>query len=82
MLKADGYNQAIMGTIQRAGQDDIILYDSDEIIKILVYRDNMSYEEAVEYFEFNILGSWVGPQTPAYFSKDSLRILKEEEELE
>jgi hypothetical protein len=41
----------------------------------------MTYDEAVEFFEFNILGSWVGDQTPAFFSKASLEDLKEEEDL-
>jgi len=27
----------------------------------------MSKEDAVEYFEFNIVGAWMGPGTPAFF---------------
>ncbi len=80
MLKADGYNAAIMGLVQRCGQESVILYDTDKILGILVYRDGMTYDEAVEFFEFNILGSWVGDQTPAFFSKASLEDLKEEED--
>ena len=26
----------------------------------------MPYEEAVEYFEFNVAGAWVGEQTPIF----------------
>tara|TARA_R110000803_G_scaffold44729_5_gene94607 strand:- start:260 stop:508 length:249 start_codon:yes stop_codon:yes gene_type:complete len=81
MLKADGYNAAIMGLVQRCGQESVILYDTDKILGILVYRDGMTYDEAVEFFEFNILGSWVGDQTPAFFSKASLEDLQEEEDL-
>jgi len=81
MLKADGYNAAIMGIVQRYGQESVILYDTDKILGILVYRDGMTYDKAVEFFEFNILGSWVGEQTPAFFSKASLDDLLEEEDL-
>jgi hypothetical protein len=81
MLKADGYNDAIMGIVQRCGQESVILYDTDKILGILVYQDGMTYDEAVEFFEFNILGAWVGDQTPAFFSKASLEDLKEEEDL-
>ena len=82
MLKADGYNKAIMGTIQRCGQEDIILYSTDEILNILVYRDGMSFPEAQEYFEFNILGSWVGEQTPAFYEKSSLAHVLDGESIE
>ena len=81
MLKADGYNDAIMGIVQRCGQESVILYDTDKILGILVYQDGMTYDEAVEFFVFNILGAWVGDQTPAFFSKASLEDLKEEEDL-
>jgi hypothetical protein len=27
-------------------------------------HDKMSYEEAVEYFEFNMKGAWMGEKTP------------------
>jgi len=81
MLRADGFNDAIMGVVQRFGQEAVILYDTDKLLDILVTRDEMTYEEAVEFFEFNILGSWVGEETPAFFSKSSLEDLLDEEGL-
>ena len=54
MMIADGYDAAIIGVARRCGQPDLIAYDLEKIIEILVKRDGMSYEEAVEYFEFNI----------------------------
>ena len=77
MLRADGFNDAIMGIVQRCGQDDVVLYDTDTVIEGLMNGDGMSYEEAVEYFEFNILGAWMGEGTPAFFSKASFDDLKE-----
>jgi hypothetical protein len=29
-------------------------------------RDGMSWEEAQEFFDFNIKGAWVGPNTPVF----------------
>jgi hypothetical protein len=78
MLRADGFNDAIMGIVQRCGQADVILYDTDMIIQILIDADGMTYEEAVEYFDFNILGAWVGDGTPAFFSRASYEDLKEQ----
>jgi len=71
-LKAEGYDEAIMGIVQRAGQEPVILYDTDKILEILISRDEMTEDEAIEFFEFNIIGAWVGEQTPAFFSKTSL----------
>lgn len=40
-LKADGYDEAIMGIVQRAGQEPVILYDTDKVLEILISRDEM-----------------------------------------
>jgi len=32
----------------------------------------MSGEEAIEYFEYNILGSWVGDNTPTFLEYISI----------
>ena len=79
MLKADGFDEAIMGVVQRFGQETVILYDTDKLIDILVHRDEMPYDDAVEFFEYNILGSWVGEETPAFFSGTTLEQLEEED---
>lgn len=46
--------------------DYSVLYDSVKCIECLMKNDSMSYEDAVEYFEFNIQGSYVGPNTPTF----------------
>lgn len=65
MMKADGLEDAIVGICRRYGQEDVILYDEDKVIKILM-DGGMNYEEAVEYYEYNIIGAWVGDGTPAF----------------
>jgi len=37
-----------------------------KVIEILMREDGMDYDEAVEYYQYNILGSWVGEHTPVY----------------
>ena len=68
MLKADGFDEAIIGIAQRAGHGDLVAYDEAKCIEILA-RD-MSYEEAREYFEFNVLGAWVGDGTPIFIDTE------------
>jgi len=32
----------------------------------------MSYEDAIEYFEYNIAGAWVGESTPFFLQRMEL----------
>jgi hypothetical protein len=66
LLKADGFDEAIIGVVERIGVQ-AICYDKDKVIKILM--KDMSEEEAYEYFEFNIGGAWVGEHTPFFLEK-------------
>jgi hypothetical protein len=36
--------------------------------KILIERDGMTDEEAMEYFDFNVQGAWVGESTPVFLN--------------
>lgn len=65
---ADGFDDCIIGIASRCGQPDLVVYDSVKIVDKLVLRDGMSYEDAVEFYEYNILGAWVGEGTPLYIT--------------
>jgi hypothetical protein len=56
------YDVAIVG--YEANKDRLI-YDEDKIIDILITREQMSIEDAIEYYEFNINGSQ-GENYPIY----------------
>ena len=64
-MTADGFDDAIIGTVERFGTaETIVLYDKDKVIEILM--EDMPHEEADEYFYYNILGAYVGDGTPAF----------------
>ena len=63
-LTADGFDDAIIGIAYRFNQT-FVAYDYDMCIEILM-RDEMTWEEASEYLEFNTIGAWVGDGTPVY----------------
>ena len=69
MLVADGYDEAVLGIARRCSQPDLIAYDVEKIIEILMTRSDITYEEAVEFFDFNIAGAWVGEETPIFIYK-------------
>ena len=66
MLKADGFDEAFIGVCHRFGQEPLVAYDYHKCIAILCERDGMSHDEAIDFFFVNVLGSWVGEQTPVY----------------
>lgn len=65
MLKADGFDKAIIGIGNRCGQPDILAYDVNKCIQILMDQ-GMTDEEAIDYFDYNVVGSWVGKETPIF----------------
>lgn len=67
-LKADGLEKAFIGFVERCGQMPTACYDKPKVIEDLV-ADGLTYEEAIEYFEYNILGAYVGEFTPFYLTK-------------
>ena len=69
LLCADGFDDAILGICERACSRTGVAYDRDKCIEILVERDGMEYEEAIEYFEFNVVAAWSGEGTPVFISK-------------
>jgi len=77
MLIADGFNKAFIGTGSRSCSEDVAVYDTDRCIDILM-EQGMTDEEAIEYFEFNVLGSWVGSTTPIFLRKHDIADILEE----
>jgi len=65
LLKADGFDNAIIGIDERSMR---LIYSVSKCLDILV--KDMTYEEAVEYFDYNVLGSYVGDKTPIWCFDD------------
>jgi len=65
-LVMDGYDDCVIGILERFGMEPIVLYDKDKIIDKLIDGGCDGYEGAVEYYEFNQLGAWVGDKTPGF----------------
>ena len=86
-LKADGFDDCVVG-VGRQFNNDVVVYDQDKIIQKLAieFTENCDdqgkcdhYSEAEEYFEFNIVGAYVGVNTPVYIRLGSLDELIHEE---
>ena len=65
LLFADNFDDAIIGVA--CGHDSgKVVYSNEKMIQILINENKCTYEEAIEYLEFNTFGAYVGEQTPIY----------------
>lgn len=77
ILLADGFDDAFVGYAERCTQGPVAVYDREKCIEILmtgtgaglIVKGGMTWEEAEEFFEFNVIGAWVGDRTPLFLTK-------------
>jgi hypothetical protein len=64
----NGMETAIVGITQEFGNGPRVLYSTEKILEILTDGGMVDYEEALEYFHYNILGGYFGEQNPIFLS--------------
>lgn len=74
LLKLDGYDDCYLGLGETYGQQPALIYDYNKIIERLK-EDGMDEEEAKEFYEFNILGSYFGEKMPIFLNRIPLEEL-------
>jgi hypothetical protein len=62
-LIADGFDNAIIGIDVKTMR---VIYSVQKCIDILMNEHEMTDEEAVEYFEFNVESAYMGEKTPIW----------------
>ena len=62
-LLCDGFDEAIIGMAERPNLGPV-----EKMLNIMITRDGMTYEEAQEYYDFNIGCAWLGEFTPIYIT--------------
>jgi hypothetical protein len=81
MITADGFETAFVAVGFRYNGNDIAVYDYDLCIDVLIDRDTMSVEEAHEFMDYNVIGAYVGEETPLFIrTKTYEEMLDEYEE--
>ena len=66
-LLADGNESALIGITE--GANPVAVYDTQLCIKCLMDEDDMSEEDAVDFFFFNTVQAYVGEKTPIYIKR-------------
>jgi|LakMenEpi03Aug12_release.lakeMendotaPanAssembly.Ray.scaffolds.fasta_scaffold17070_14 hypothetical protein len=63
-LLIDGHDNAIIGMANFCGRS-VVLYDPVKVVDNLM-KDGASYDEAYEFFVYNIESAYMGKNTPAF----------------
>ena len=63
ILKADGFDDAVIGIEEGSMR---LIYSVRRCIEILITDDEMTLEDALEHFSYNVSGSYVGEKTPIW----------------
>lgn len=64
LLLMDGFDEAFIGITSRINESETAVYSYEKMVNLLIERDGMTEDDAIEYIEFNCQGAWVGDQTP------------------
>jgi hypothetical protein len=62
ILKADGFDDAVIGIDTGTMR---LIYSVTSCVEILIVG-GMDMNDAIEYFDFNVRGSYVGEKTPIW----------------
>ena len=66
LLKLDGFDEAIIGVVERVGIQ-AICYDTAKIIEIL--KKDMEEDLAWLWFDMNIAKAWAGESSPLFLTR-------------
>ena len=60
-----GYDDAIIGMAYSYGKNPVVLYSIEKVLEKLM-EDGMERDEAFEFFDYNILGSYISENNPIF----------------
>lgn len=68
LLFMDGYDDCIVGVVERFGQPPILCYDKELVLLQIAKDSGMSEADAEEWFEYNQIGARMGESTPCFIN--------------
>jgi hypothetical protein len=67
LMRMDGFDDAILGVVERIGLQTVC-YDLNKVIAILM-EQGMDEQDAWDWYQFNMVGAWVGEATPVFLER-------------
>lgn len=68
-LLLDGFDEAIIGVTSVGNGSVVVVYDTAKIIDILIKNGPMTWEDAIDHFDYNIRGAHMGERTPLLMTR-------------
>jgi hypothetical protein len=62
-LVADGFDDAVIGVDSASSR---LIYSCKKCLEILIEVEEMDPEDAIEHFQYNVAGAYVGEKTPIW----------------
>jgi hypothetical protein len=76
LLSATGFEDCIIGiTYDKVTSTYRLIYSRSKCIDVLVERDEMTIEEAEEFFDFNVIDAYVGEATPIWVDDEMFDVI-------
>lgn len=69
ILKADGFDNCVLGYEYNWDGNIRLIYSVKAMLDELIF-EGMTEEDAIEHFEYNIRGGYVGEKTPIWCQDD------------
>lgn len=66
------FDEAIIGVATSSLGMMAVAYSEPKVIDLIIKHDRMTPDEAMEYYQFNILGAYVGENTPVFIDDSVL----------
>jgi hypothetical protein len=65
VIRLDGLDDACVGYVRWGGHQPILVYSISTLFDAWK-KDGMDQTDCEEWFEFNVIGAWMGEGTPAF----------------
>ena len=70
LMIMDHFDDCIVGVIRGIDSEDKVCYSYNKVIAKLMRDDEMEEIDAIEYFDYNMIGAYVGEHTPVFFFEE------------
>ena len=67
-IRFEGLDYAIIGT----DQDGLLVYDYNRMLVVFMSEQDMDYEEAVEWIDYNVMGVMGGKGFTVIYSEETI----------
>ncbi len=69
MYRLEGFDSCIVGVVGAPNLKNAVCYDINKILAKLMKDGDMTRDEAIEHFEFNIRDTNLGDGTPVFLNR-------------